>query len=96
MSGAISREPTQAPRPRCKAHGPAVEVVQVATPVRPSPLAKSELKQLKQAGLRRLERRALGWPSISWKRKGGSSASTLGGGLKKEATPHDRKKHRTK
>ena len=96
ISRTISREPIQASRPRCKAHGAAVEVVQVATPVRPSPLAKGDLKCLKQAGLRRLERRALGWPSISWKRKGRSSASTLCGGLKKEAAPHDRKKHRTK
>ena len=31
---------------------------------------QGDLKHLNQAGLKRLERRAPGWPTISWKRRG--------------------------
>jgi hypothetical protein len=46
ISRTISRQPIQAPRPRCKLHGAAVLVVQVALPVRPPPVAKSDFKHL--------------------------------------------------
>jgi hypothetical protein len=42
----ISATPIRALRPACKVHGVAVVLMQVALPVRPSPVAKSDLKHL--------------------------------------------------
>jgi hypothetical protein len=41
----LTNIPKHASRPLCKVHGAAAVVVQVATPVRPSPLAKDGLKR---------------------------------------------------
>jgi hypothetical protein len=65
INAEIGEKPIRAPGPACKLHGAAVEVVQVAMPVRPSPVAKSDLKHLNYTGLLRLERGVLSWPFIS-------------------------------
>jgi hypothetical protein len=65
LSSKIAAKPHRAPQPDCKVHGAAMVVVQVALPVRPSPLAKGDLNHLNYSGLKKLRRLELGWPSIS-------------------------------
>jgi hypothetical protein len=61
----IAEKPIRAAWPACKVHAAAVVLVQVAMPAGPLPVAKSDLKHLNYAGLKRIERRALSWPFIS-------------------------------
>ena len=67
ISGRVSGKSLLAPQPACKVHGAAVMAVQNAMTVCLSPVTRGDLKPPNQPGLNVLERRASGWPFISYR-----------------------------